>query len=49
MLHVWHVDPLRCPFSQSPLRVIAVIHDPRLLEKILRHLGGTPKLTESRQ
>jgi hypothetical protein len=38
ILRVWHVDPLRCPVCQSPMRVIAVICDPRLVEKILRHI-----------
>jgi hypothetical protein len=28
ILRVWHVDPLRCPVCQSPMRVIAVIDDP---------------------
>ena len=27
------------PVCQSPMRVIALIDDPRLVEKILRHLG----------
>ena len=40
ILRVWHVDPLRCPVCQSPMRVIAVIDDPRVTEKILRHLGA---------
>jgi hypothetical protein len=40
ILRVWHVDPLRCPICQSPMRVIAVIDDPRVTEKILRHLGA---------
>jgi hypothetical protein len=40
VLRVWHVDPLRCPVCQNPMRVIAVIDDPRLVEKILRHLGA---------
>ncbi len=40
ILRVWHVDPLRCPVCQSPMRVIAVIDDPRVVEKILRHLGA---------
>jgi hypothetical protein len=39
-LRVWHVDPLLCPVCQSPMRVIAVIDDPRVTEKILRHLGA---------
>ena len=40
ILRVWHVDPLRCPFCQNPMRVIAVIDDPQAVEKILRHLGA---------
>ena len=40
ILRVWHVDPLRCPVCQSPMRVIAAIDDPRVIEKILRHLGA---------
>ena len=37
---VWRVDPLGCPVGQNSMRVIAVIEDPRLVEKILRHLGA---------
>jgi hypothetical protein len=37
---VWHVDPLRCPVCRGPMRVIAVIDDCRVIEKILRHLGA---------
>ena len=45
ILRVWHADPLRCPVCQNPMRVIAVIDDPRAVEKILRHLGaGTTRL-----
>ena len=40
ILRVWHVDPLRCPVCQNPMRVLAVIDDPRVAEKILRHLGA---------
>ena len=39
-LRVWHVDPLRCPVCQNPMRVIAVIDEPGLVQKILRHLGA---------
>ena len=39
ILRVYHVDPLRCPVCQNPMRVIPVIDDPRLVEKILRRLG----------
>ena len=37
---VWHTDPLLCPVCQSPMRVIAVIDDPGVVQKILRHLGA---------
>ena len=40
ILRVWHVDPLRCSVCQNPMRVLAVIDDPRVVEKILRHLGA---------
>ena len=40
ILRVWHVDPLRCPVCQSPMRAIAVIDDPLVAEKILCHLGA---------
>jgi hypothetical protein len=39
ILRVWHVDPLGCPVCQNPMRVIAAIDDPRVVEKTLRHLG----------
>ena len=40
ILRVWHVDPLRCPVCQNPMRVIAVIDDPGVAEKIPCHLGA---------
>ena len=40
ILRVGHVDPLRCPVCQNPMRVIAVIDDPNVAEKIFRHLGA---------
>ena len=33
------MDPLCCPVCQNPMRVTAVINDPQVVEKILRHLG----------
>ncbi len=36
---VWHVNPLRCPVCQSAMHVIAVIDDPAVVRKILRHLA----------
>ena len=46
IMKVWKSDPLRCPVCQSEMRVIAIIDDRRIVEKILRHLGvwGGPPL-----
>ena len=44
-------DPLRCSVCQNTMRVIAVIDDRRVVEKILRHLGvwcGGPLLRTGR-
>src|SRR6266851_1548644 len=38
ILRVLLVDPLRSPGCQSPRRATAVIGDPGVVEKILRHL-----------
>jgi hypothetical protein len=35
----YRVDPLRCPVCGGRLRVISVIHDPEVIERILRHIG----------
>jgi len=40
ILRALYVDLLRCPACQNPMRVIAVIDEPRLVQKILRHLGA---------
>gem|GEM_PF-323502 len=51
ILKVWHTDPLLCPNCQKPMRVIAVIDQRAVVEKILRHLGqwnGTPLLAPAR-
>lgn len=51
ILRVWHTDPLICPQCQHPMRVIAVIDQRVVVEKILRHLGqwnGTPPLAPAR-
>lgn len=40
ILRVCHVDPPRCPVCQNPMRVIALIDDPRVAEKNRRHLGA---------
>jgi hypothetical protein len=36
---IHRVDPLRCPVCGGPMRVIALIHDPAVIERILRHIG----------
>jgi len=51
ILQVWHTDPLICPQCQHAMRVIAVIDQRVVIEKILRHLGqwnGTPPLAPAR-
>ncbi len=35
----WHTDPLECPECHKTMRVIAVIDNPSVIEKILRHLN----------
>ena len=51
IMQVWHTDPLICPRCQHPMRVIAVIDQRAVIERILRHLGlwsGTPLLAPAR-
>ena len=51
ILKVWHTDPLQCPHCQNRMRVIAVIEQAGVIEKILRHKGlwcGTPRVAPSR-
>ena len=51
ILQVWHTDPLICPKCRQQMRVIAVIDQRLVIEKILRHLGqwnGTPSLAPAR-
>ena len=36
IMQVWHTDPLRCPVCQNIMRVIAVIDQRVVVEKILR-------------
>ena len=51
ILQVWHTDPLICPKCRQQMRVIAVIDQRVVIEKILRHLGqwnGTPPLAPAR-
>jgi len=36
---VWNVDALACPRCTSPMRVLAAITQPAVIERILRHVG----------
>ena len=36
---VWEADPLLCPHCQQEMRVIALIDEADVIERILRHLG----------
>jgi hypothetical protein len=40
---VWEVDPFECPRCGSEMRMIALIDDPVVIEKILRHLDLWPE------
>jgi hypothetical protein len=35
---VYEADPLECPKCKGPMRVIALIHDPGVVRRILEHL-----------
>jgi len=36
---VWEADPLLCPRCQKEMRIVALIDDKNVIERILRHLG----------
>ena len=36
---VYEVDPLECPKCKGPMRVIALINDACVVQRILKHLG----------
>lgn len=36
---VYEADPLECPKCKAPMRVIALIDDPKVIRRILEHLG----------
>ena len=36
---IYEVDPLTCPKCQGIMRVISIIEDQEVIDKILRHLG----------
>lgn len=42
MLHkIFEVDPLLCPKCQSEMRVVSVITEPAVIDKILAHIKET--------
>ncbi len=36
---VWESDPLVCPRCAHPMRIVSLIDDPEVIERILRHLS----------
>jgi hypothetical protein len=36
---VWEADPLLCPHCQNEMRIVALIHEVEVIERILCHLG----------
>jgi hypothetical protein len=36
---IWEVDPLTCPRCGHDMKIISLIHEPAVIERILRHLG----------
>jgi len=37
---VWEVDPLLCPKCQHEMRIVSLINDAQIIERILRHVGS---------
>ena len=36
---VWEVDPLLCPQCHHEMRIVLLINDAQIVERILRHVG----------
>jgi len=36
---IWEMDPLSCPRCGHDMKIISLIHDPKIIERILRHVG----------
>ncbi len=36
---LWEVDPLSCPRCHHEMKIISLINQPEVIERILRHLG----------
>ena len=43
---VWEVDPLICPHCGAEMKLIALVDDDEVIEKILRHLKLWPEQAE---
>ena len=37
---IWEMDPLSCPQCRHEMRIISLIHEPDVTERILRHLDS---------
>ena len=37
--NVWEVDPLQCPQCHHEMRIVSLINDAQIIERILRHIG----------
>ncbi len=35
---IYEINPLRCPKCQHEMRIVAIVNDPLVVEKILKHL-----------
>ncbi len=40
MKKVWEVDPLKCPQCHNEMRIVSLINDAQIIERILRHVGS---------
>jgi len=41
---IWEVDPLICPRCGGEMRIVALLDDSEIIEKILRHLNTSPRI-----
>ena len=39
---VWATDPLLCPDCGAAMRILSVLTDPPVVDRILRHVGWRP-------
>ena len=40
---ILEVDPLQCPRCGEPMRIVAFITEPHVIDRILNHLGRTAR------